>query len=352
MDVFFLNVFLFLVFPMMLLYKSRFQLTALDNSMISVADSNVLRGIAAVFVMIAHYILEIQGSSNLEIGSAKLFSWFGGLGVCLFFFLSGYGMQIRYAHEKLNLSFLARRFIRIYPSYIVLRFLFGWIQMIDNKLSTFKCLLYILGIYKPMWFIVEILLIYVLYYIASRFLNEHINICMTVMLIVMSALFYVNDFEAHWYNANLLFVIGAICAKYWSKITKFYFRAFIRKIILTGIFFAIFSLLFTTYKGTLYGNCFKVFAGAMFCLLFVQMNMAIRWNSRMFSMLGNASLELYIVHQNIWRIYEKYIPSEFISVRFIICSVCAACIALLYKYCLGQLTLKQRSRRRRDEKHS
>ena len=55
-------------------------------------DTENLRGIAALFVIFAHYTLKMK-HMGYSLGICKPFTWLGGMGVCIFFFLSGYGMS-------------------------------------------------------------------------------------------------------------------------------------------------------------------------------------------------------------------------------------------------------------------
>lgn len=74
-------------------------------------DIDVIKGIATCFVMIAHMINELK-ISEVKISSfLDIFTVTGGMGVLLFFFVSGYGIYKGYSDRKPTWKFWKRKFM-------------------------------------------------------------------------------------------------------------------------------------------------------------------------------------------------------------------------------------------------
>ena len=90
-------------------------------------DTENLRGMAALFVIFAHYTLKIK-HMGYSLGICKPFTWLGGMGVCIFFFLSGYGMSCSANKNGMTLKKLIRRILTIYLPILAVRAVFMLIE--------------------------------------------------------------------------------------------------------------------------------------------------------------------------------------------------------------------------------
>ena len=63
----------------------------------------------------------------------QLFSVIGGMGVLLFFFVSGYGIYKGYAHKTPNVGFLHRRLINVYLPCLFIQSVFRLIEAVRTK---------------------------------------------------------------------------------------------------------------------------------------------------------------------------------------------------------------------------
>ncbi len=100
-----------------------------NNQNKSLEALQVLRGLTAMFVVIHHsaraFVVYRPPNSNLPLPSlsgASLIQVFGGIGVDIFFVISGFVMILVSANytgsARRALDFMARRIIRIYPMYL------------------------------------------------------------------------------------------------------------------------------------------------------------------------------------------------------------------------------------------
>lgn len=93
----------FFLFPLSVFMQARRGRTG--NVFLEKEDSNFIRGVAACFVILAHLmdilIEEGMGGDSL----LRIFDVTGGMGVLLFFFVSGYGIFKEYSHKKPGVLF-------------------------------------------------------------------------------------------------------------------------------------------------------------------------------------------------------------------------------------------------------
>lgn len=169
----FINIIVYLLFPIIVFMKARIRKSETDPKVLTKDDSTSLRGLAALFVMFSHYILFIENKFMCNVGPAKILEQFGGLGLCLFFFLSGYGCWMTIDKKEVRISFLWKRFMSVIPTYLILRIICGLLlKEYDGGIIT--ALLYLTGLRAPLWFVSEIIIVYILLYVAAK-LNKKYN---------------------------------------------------------------------------------------------------------------------------------------------------------------------------------
>lgn len=327
-----IHIIVFILFPILFFHKASFQHERAQGEILSKTDTNMLRGFAAISIMFAHYVVYGIKEANPFGGPVIVMQWAGGLGVCLFFFCSGYGLMQTSANHKVDFGFLKQRFIKILPTYWVLNIFFALLRgdMGNGILSVF---LTILGLRSPAWFIVEILLIYILYFIVFQINPKYPVLGMTVMLIIMSAVFFALNFEARWYNANFVFIIGMLCSKYKEKIITWLYHKYCLKLFGSVFLFGMLALVFIVIRGTIAGDLMKILGGGILCILFLQLVMKIKLNSPFIIYIGKNSLQLYLIHTNIWSVFSPYLPGVNIQIKFIICMTASVLCIGLYNSC-------------------
>jgi peptidoglycan/LPS O-acetylase OafA/YrhL len=98
----------------------------------SIKSIQALRGIAACIVVLFHY----KWAVNIDLGNPFVSALFnsGGLGVTIFFILSGFVMIYSSRNKSSAINFAINRFSRIYPAYL---FFILLCFAIDGAMSTF-----------------------------------------------------------------------------------------------------------------------------------------------------------------------------------------------------------------------
>lgn len=314
-----INIIVFLFLPYIILQKCTYLKYGWNENLLTPDDSAIVRGIAAIFVVFSHF-LTLQGKQVYNLGPAILFRWTGGLGVCIFFFISGYGLWTKYQDNIITCHFLWKRFKNIIPTVLVLRFIFAFLLKTYQKGYKYF-LLYTLNIEAPLWFITEIIIIYILYYIAAKVGKKHRIFLMTGLLILMSIIFYLLDMDERWYNANLVFTAGMLFAKYRVNFLIFYQKHYWIKLGLNVFLFIICSVGFSLFKGRLLAISLKLIAGSLFSICLVAVLMKIQVNSRLLLFIGKYSLQIYVIHLSLRELISITIgrrsPLLFFSLGFI-----------------------------------
>lgn len=304
---------------------------------VSKSDSFMLRGIAALFIIFSHYITYVGESTGTGLGPAKIYVWFGGLGVCIFFFVSGYGIERSYKASPVTIDFLKKRLFNIVPSYIFIRILFGLIEKkYSNGIGYFAG--YLLGIYEPLWFVTEILIIYLLYYLSKKISPSRYYLAITaICLAIMSVIMFCMGLEPRWYNANLIFVLGMLAAKYNHSFMNFFRKSYCIKMGVMSIVFICLSILYSMEKGSVLADFLKLISGSFFCLLFWGLILKVRFQSEIIKWFGKKSLYLYMIHLEIWKIYDMFFVNK--HMQFVICLT--GTFVFTFMYCIIEERFKR-----------
>jgi len=197
----------------------------------------IVRGIAALLVVFAHFLPQ-------ELGLYAM----GQLGVSMFFFLSGYIMIYTFKEQEQPATFLQKRFLRIYPPYIIISlplllaaamktgsvsymlhsiFLVPWFDW-NRQVNSFN-------IHSPIanniaWTLVFELYFYLVFSIAKKIKNTRNFVfaftCVTILALMgVTNFINGNDGKLGWYTltwsavfanlCNLSFLVGMA----WSMLT-------------------------------------------------------------------------------------------------------------------------------------
>lgn len=297
---------IFLAFSIVsIIYKLKVQTTE-KYSAFTKMDSLTIRGVAALYVMLSHYALWMESYFHIEL--PVIFSFLkqlGGIGVLLFFFLSGYGIYISSFDEKNDLMWLIKRVGKVWFPYLFMKFVIeiinysviGWDQFfIGDFLKE------ITGIDFSDWFIWVIILQYVIFWIGGKIsLNIRLTGIFFQSLILMAAFIYLK-LATRWYNGLLLFWFGCFVAKYQEKIIRFLKENYNIKLGLFLIGFMGFSIIYTLLKGSVLTECLKIVSGMILGIILITIFRKLSFQSPILAWIGKRSLFIYIIHVNLWGI--------------------------------------------------
>ncbi len=268
---------------------------------LSKAECNFLRGVAALFVIIAHYCQWYQVHTDAGF-FCMLLSKLGRYGVSVFFALSGYGLMCS-VKKGIDNGFLFRRLKNVYLPYLIVT---GLIHMLDGtKWSGEFVFRWLLAV--DSWFVMVIIIFYALFYFVWKYCKNKMMI-MWLGILVISLLIGLCTKDSTWYSCNFSFGIGIFIKKY-----EFEFSDFVKKnhfwwFVIISVCFCASAVLYMTAmnKNQIVYICFKITASVLWTglVLSVALFVKFRWG-RVISSLGEASLECYLVHSFVISVIEE-----------------------------------------------
>jgi peptidoglycan/LPS O-acetylase OafA/YrhL len=137
------HVFTWLVFPL-LIFIGGVGLRK-DNQYFNKDDTLYLRGVAALLVLLSHYYYYIEGIGGSLWKIDKSWSFTGGIGVCVFFFISGYSIEKSNQGKEMTLGFLKKRLFSTYVPLVIMRVSFAVINSLYQYTDRDDSILYILN---------------------------------------------------------------------------------------------------------------------------------------------------------------------------------------------------------------
>jgi len=171
--------------------------------------TTALRGIAILIIIAGHV-----GVSGFNY---RYFNPFGGIGVAMFLFLSGYGLTESYKTNKLS-HFWTKKTVRILIPYLI------WIPLyhIIIRISPLGSLYHIV-IFPRYWFIEYLFIMYLVFYFTFRFGHKYWIPIMGIIGILI--FFTTNNLRA---EQSFSFMMGVLFSSY-----KHYFGRLPQKTLLS-----------------------------------------------------------------------------------------------------------------------
>lgn len=289
--------------------------------------SKCIQGFAAVAIIFHHMTQDLMERS----GPLMFLSECGVLFVGVFFFFSGYGLYTSLKTKKDYLKgFIRKRFVTVLVPFYMCNFIFVIASCIGGAKYEGKEIFDVLSgwimLNNHMWYIVEIAILYLVFFILYSLIKNR-----TVATVLMSAfvlgMMYFSLQLAHgedyscrywfmgewWYNASLLFVVGIIVSKHADVLRKIARKAYWVLVPVFGflVWFlgkkTFFMLQTVSYWSEVPGGdkaigdklrCLSVQLPWILCfvLLLLLIMMKVRIGNPVLKFLGSISLELYLIH--------------------------------------------------------
>lgn len=289
------------IFPAIVLYKIEILSQNKANVLMSKTDTQFLRGVSACFVVFTHFCAWVNEIQSLNKFFYFVISQLGGIGVLIFFFVSGYGIYESYADKAPNWDYLWKRAKSVYFPYLIIKFLLIIPKSIierDISLGTHKLVSILL---VEDWFVHVILIQYIVFFIIWKFLNVNRVILYSIIFdSVLSCVYIIEGKPDGWFNALWLFTFGMACSQYENKLFVFFKRrTWVKTFLLFGVF-CIIGTFFAINKDSYWANPFKPIGGIFLCLAICGILRKLTFESRPMLYFGKCSMYLYIVHINVW----------------------------------------------------
>lgn len=294
---------------------------------LSLETSKAIQGFAAVAIIIHHLSQALMERA----GALAIFSEFGVLFVGIFFFFSGYGLytSLKTKEDYLR-GFLRKRLVTVLIPFYMCNFVFVICACICGmKFKGLELVSVLTGwtlLNSHMWYIVEIVILYLAFYLFYRFIKNRtaatIAMAVFVVLMIIGSLLlgHGDDYSCRywfqgewWYNSSFLFVLGIIVSKHSEAVSKiakkFYYLLLIATAFLSGVLGIATSYMLANYSywsevpgvDPAYDDKFRCLSVQLpWIIIFVAfvllLMMKVRFGNPVLKFLGSISLELYLIH--------------------------------------------------------
>ncbi|MDE6625802.1 MAG: acyltransferase [Lachnospiraceae bacterium] len=324
-------------------------------------DSKAIQSVATMFIILHHLTQSITDYGAVDKGPITIFALVGILFTAVFFFFSGYGLVIS-LHTKPDYldGFIKKRIMSILIPFMLTNIIYTFTIGVDSErigdaLDVFTSILGITLINTNAWFIVEILILYLAFYLSFKHIKKENTsfgvMAIVVVFMVIASLLLGHDntrvnghwFQGEWwYNTTVMFFIGMLVARYKNQVASFLKKNYkwlfpvslIAFLILLMLSIAVVELVgyYQEWEGHA-GYAQKAVSlmsqlpvCIIFILILLLISMKFRFGNGVLLFLEKISLELYLVH-DIFRMYFSAVFSFPDVVFFILVFVCSILLA-------------------------
>ena len=224
----------------------------------SLKKSKAFQGFLAVCVIMHHMYIVLLSELDYK-GALSMFKNSGVIIVGFFFFASGYGL-ITSLHQKDNYlkGFIKKRIFTVLVPFFICNYVYLITMLLMGKKYAMSDLLYVFFGVKllnsQMWFAVEIMFLYILFYVIFRFIKQekiaYMIMGACIVAVMGGSLLLGHDLTTGeivswfrgewWYNTTFVFFIGMLAARYKEKllpwIKKRYYLCLSMLLILSSFF--------------------------------------------------------------------------------------------------------------------
>ena len=289
-------------------------------------------------MLLISFVLNIR---NVDAGRLRIFSTIGVWLIGFFFFCSGYGLitSLRTKQDYLK-GFLVKRVLIVLVPFFLCNYAYMSVELLRGmQFSTPELIASFFGVLltnSQMWFAVEIMLLYIVFFLLFTYVKkEKVCIMTIVALTAMITLIGMQNTRPFclsnwfwgewWFNTSFMFLFGMIMAHSEEKIIAFVKKRY--PIILLLCLVAAIGLSFPVNAMVEMGTYYCEYEGSftilqIFMIKFVTLlcqfamvffadavvlmaMMKIKCGNRITRSLGSVSLELYLIH-NLYLIMFGY----------------------------------------------
>lgn len=298
-----------------------------------------LQGFAAMGVILHHVTQTVTQYGRYNKGLINVMVDAGVFFTALFFFCSGYGLVKSLLQKEDYLKgFLKKRLPAVVVPFYVCNLLFVLVSLaVGARPKWWELLLYLSGIVMlndQMWFIVELVVLYVAFYLCFR-KRKGGELPLRKMAVVLAVMTIVSLLLGHdglpdskglwffgewWYNTTWAFFVGMVVAKYKERVVAFAKRWYkwllgAGIVVFPGMYGAtMFMIGHVGYWAEWSGHrgylekfltfCVQAPTVIIFVLLLFLISMRIQFGNRVLAFLSVIALEMYLL-QNIFITYLR-----------------------------------------------
>jgi peptidoglycan/LPS O-acetylase OafA/YrhL len=309
----------------------------LNANYLSKENTSKLQAVMAFTIVFSHLATDI--SSGIIIRNS--FLYVGYLAVSIFFFISGYGLMTQ-TKGKESKNYGKSIFFKRVPTLLIEYIIFFIIYYLTFHLSDpIVGSLYSLINGEPIvyhsWYIIEILLVYVVYGFTCL-IFKNVKVILIINCLFVTALcicFYFCGYGEYWYLCTISLIVGLLYAYFKKNIDSILLKNQKCNILFIFMSFTAFLLFFAA-TGILKFKNIDIFALTLtlkvFCSIFFSTFVAFlltraELRNPILKFCSNFSLEIYLIH-GLWEsVIKIYITSNDLLFGFLLLlfSVISSC---------------------------
>ena len=329
-------------------------------------QSLMIQALSCIGVVLHHVTQEITGFGVVDKGIITVFNSIGILFTSLFFFFSGYGLVISvHTKEAYLKTFLWKRLPTVLIPFWVANIIsvlvhIFYMQIPMEPIEVMKCVLGLVLINANGWFIVEIFLLYLAFFVIFKVLKNQ-NVALVLLSIASLVLITIGLKSGHdsstlgnhwfkgewWYNSTIVFVMGLWVAHFKDRIIAFA-KEYYRVLLSTSAILLVAMYVIEEYVRMVYGyysvtpigqsisnEAITLCAQMALCLIFTWMilllSLKISLGNALLRGISVISMEIFLLHgiflQSILNVSQMSEAMLYIAVLF--CGIVAAIVVHL-----------------------
>lgn len=337
-----------------------------ENSF-SLSVSKGIQGFFALLIIL-HHVYTFLDTRGIHMYQLRSVENIGVLLIGFFFFCSGYGLIVSlHTKDRYLKGFLVKRVLIVLVPFFICNYAYLSVELLLGsrfRLSELIATFFgVLLLNSQMWFAVECMLLYLLFYLLFSYVKneKHCIMVIVITIMVMTVLGMVNsqgnDFcnwfwGEWWYNTTLLFPIGMIVAEKKDTLKDFAMKHYGLLMAFSLIGFVIFRILsgrelelrgyWTPYfYDKLHAYLLQVPGVIFFVMILTLLMLKVRIHNPLLDFLGKFSLEIILVNGVFLRLFLGIVQTY-----GFICYLCLTFVGtmlsavLLYKLKRSILELK------------
>jgi len=226
-----------------------------------IKDARALQVFAAMGVLLHHLTGASTKYGEVYKGPVTIMSYVGILFTSIFFFFSGFGLIRSYQLKENYLDgFIKKKFNAVLVPFMVSNLVYVLIGLAEGRiydpLSFFTSVFGITLINTNAWFIVEIIILYLAFYFAFKYIKDDKKkmaaVILVAGLITITGFLLKHDYtriNGHWFrgewwfNTTMIFAMGLIFGKNRDKIAEFFEKNYSKLFAGTIVLLAITAIL-------------------------------------------------------------------------------------------------------------
>ena len=305
------------IFILLLISSFVYFIPKTDVDYLSNKSTKSLKGILALLIIFHHV--------SQKITTGEVFSNFSYMGryiVALFFFLSGYGLFFQYSNNATYMkNFLRKRLTRILIPFFVFIFIYVFYRATLGEVINMNFFLSFLKEHNNIiyngWFINNIIVLYIIFYISFMKKDSKLAVFKVVFLTLVYIFWEVYQSHGDWeYVSTMSFLLGM----FWMKKRGVIDRLIERNYFIYLVSFSILMYIFQNYEVILkeidvlntyvyygiVGNLRTMVFVVYFLLLINRLN----FSNKYMDFLGGISFEIYMIHGLVMHYFSRFFVSS------------------------------------------